>query len=61
MHHVKDYSFSKIRMQDISPGMEVIVTHLRVPPHYQMGGMVYINRIRKKIVDKSLLILNKNE
>lgn len=61
MHHVKDYSFSKIHMQDISPGMEVIVTHLRVPPHYQMGGMVYINRVRKKIVDKSLLILNKNE
>jgi len=61
MCYVKDYSFSKIHMRDISPGMEVIVTHLRVPPHYQMGGMVYINRIRKKIVDKILLILNKNE
>ena len=61
MHHVKDYSFSKIHMQDISPGIEVIVTHLRVPPHYQMGGMVYINRVRKNIVDKSLLMLDKNE
>jgi ferredoxin-like protein FixX len=57
---VKEYSFSKIKMKDIIPGTEVIVTHLRVPPHYQMGGMVYINRIRKKIVDKAKSIIQKN-
>lgn len=54
---VTEYSFSKIKMKDIVPGTEVIVTHLRVPPHYQMGGMVYVNRVRKKIVDRALLVL----
>ena len=54
---VTEYSFSKIKLKDIVPGTEVIVTHLRVPPHYQMGGMVYVNRIRKKIIDRALLML----
>jgi len=58
LHLVKNYSFSKIYMHDISPGTKVTVTHLRVPPHFQMGGMVYVNRIRKKIVDSTKLILN---
>lgn len=48
---VSNYSFSKINMKDINPGTNVIVSHLRIPPHYQMGGMVYINRIRKNIID----------
>lgn len=56
--HVKEYSFSKIKMRDIVPGTEVIVTHLRIPPHYQMGGMVYINRLRKKITDRAKNILS---
>jgi hypothetical protein len=56
MHLVKDYSFSKIRVRDIEPGTKVTVTHLRVPPHYQMGGMVYVNRVRKKIVERAKLI-----
>lgn len=50
-HLVKEYSFLKIKMNNIKPNTEVIVTHLRVPPHYQMGGMVHVNRIRKNIVD----------
>jgi hypothetical protein len=50
---VKEYSFNKIYMHDIKPGTLVTVTHLRVPPHYQMGGMAYVNRIRKKIVDRA--------
>lgn len=53
MQFVKDYSFSKIYMRDIKPGTLVTVTHLRVPPHYQMGGMAYVNRIRKKIVERA--------
>jgi hypothetical protein len=52
MDSVIEYSFSKIKMKDVAPGTEVIVNHLRIPPHYQMGGMVYINRARKKIVDR---------
>lgn len=53
MQYVKEYSFSKIHMRDIKPGTLVTVTHLRVPPHYQMGGMAYVNRIRKKIVERA--------
>jgi len=59
MDCVKEYSFSKIKMSGVPVGTEVIVTHLRVPPHYQMGGMVYINRVRKRIVDRARLLLNK--
>jgi hypothetical protein len=52
LHLVKEYSFHRIKICDIEPGTPVIVTHLRIPPHYQMGGMVYVNRIRKKIVEQ---------
>ena len=58
MHLVKDYSFSRIRMHDIDPGTPVTVSHLRVPPHYQMGGMAYVNRIRKKIVERARAVIN---
>lgn len=58
MNNVEEYGFSKIKLSDIVPGTEVIVTHLRVPPHYQMGGMVYVNRLRKKIIDRAILLLN---
>lgn len=60
LHKMNEYSFSKIKMKDIDPGTEVIVTHLRVPPHYQMGGMVYVNRVRKKIVDRTSYLLSKD-
>jgi hypothetical protein len=52
-HKVAEYTFLKIKMKDIDPNTKVTVTHLRVPPHYQMGGMAYINRARKSIVDKA--------
>ncbi len=57
---VVSYSFSKIKLHDIAPGTEVIVSHLRVPPHYQMGGMSYVNRIRKKIVDRAQSNIDKD-
>jgi hypothetical protein len=57
LSNVKEYTFSKIYMQDIRPGTLVTVTHLRVPPHYQMGGMTYVNRIRKKIVERARSII----
>lgn len=59
-HNIVDYSFSKIKMKDVKPGTEVQVTHLRVPPHYQMGAMVYINRARKLIVDQTKNFLKEN-
>lgn len=59
INNVVEYSFNKIKVSGIEPGTEVSVTHLRVPPHYQMGGMVYINRIRKKIIDRTQIIISK--
>lgn len=49
---VVEYSFLRIKMKDVNPVTSVIVTHLRVAPHYQMGGMVYVNRVRKKIKER---------
>lgn len=57
MNNVEEYSFSKIKMKGVKVGTQVTVSHLRIPPHYQMGGMVYVNRIRKKIVDRALAII----
>jgi hypothetical protein len=57
---VVEYSFNYIKVRDIVPGTTVIVKHLRVPPHYQMGGMSYINRVRKKIVERAKLLLDKD-
>ncbi len=48
---IKEYSFLRILMKNTAPGTKVTVSHLRVPPHYQMGGMAHLNRIRKNIVD----------
>lgn len=61
MDKVDEYSFSKIKMKNIDPGRCVIVTHLRIPPHYQMGGMVYVNRLRKMIVDQTRDLLENNK
>jgi hypothetical protein len=61
MQNVRDYSFSKIHMFDVRPGTLVTVTHLRVPPHYQMGGMAYVNRIRKKIVERARLLTDEQQ
>lgn len=59
MPFVKEYSFFKITMnENIKAGTNVLVKHLRIPPHYQMGGMVYLNRIRRAIVDKVYFTIN---
>lgn len=52
MDKVVEYSFLRIKMRDVNPATSIIVTHLRVAPHYQMGGMVYVNRVRKKIKER---------
>src|SRR5579859_5838134 len=52
MNCVKEYTFSLIKLKNIKKDTLVRVTHLRIPPHYQMGGMSYINRVRKNIVQK---------
>jgi hypothetical protein len=58
MSSVVEYSFSKIQMRDIEPETKVVISHLRVPPHYGMGGLAPINRIRKKIVERAKVVVN---
>ena len=49
MEDVSDYTFSYIKIANIAPGTKVKVVHLAIPPHYQMGPMVYLNRIKSEI------------
>lgn len=48
--NVEEYSFFKIKLKNVIPGTRVKVSHLRIPPHYQMGAMNYINKARQNIV-----------
>jgi len=50
MSDIKEYSFLRMFFKTSKPGTKVLVSHLRVPPHYQMGGMSHVNRMRKRIV-----------
>jgi len=53
------YTFSQIKISDDVPiGTEVTVRHFRIPSHYEMHGLVYLQRIRRKIVDSVYLRLN---
>lgn len=49
LSRVEDYTFSYIKVKNIKFGTEVKVIYLPVPPHYQMGPMVYLNRIKKEL------------
>jgi hypothetical protein len=54
LDNVIEYTFLQIKLLNIKNNTPVEVIHLRVPPHYQMGAMVYINRVRKKIINEIL-------
>lgn len=58
MSKVTMYSFVNIFLKDVDPGTEVTVTHYRIPAHYEMKSMVYLQRIRKHIVEKVDVRLN---
>lgn len=47
---VEDYTFNLIKLRKGVPGTIVTVTHMMVVPHYEMGGMVYVNQILRKIM-----------
>jgi hypothetical protein len=59
MDMVENYSFVQIKMKEgVEVGTHVRVKHFRIIPHYEMGGLVYLQRIRKKIVDSVYFKLN---
>lgn len=51
MCKVKDYNFNKIFFEDGLNGKKVNISHLMTVPHYQAGGMSYVNRIKTEICD----------
>lgn len=56
---VDNYGFCNIQMDDsVKEDTSVLVSHYRIPSHYEMGGMVYLQRIRRKIVDSVYFRLN---
>lgn len=56
IHNMKQHSFVQIEMdKNIEPGALVEVTHFRILPHYEIGSLVYLQRIRRKIVDSVYL------
>ena len=59
MHSIKEHTFTKIIMNnDVRPYTRVHIKCLKTPPHYQMGAMVHLNRIRRAIVDRIYLSIN---
>ena len=48
---VEYYSFSQIKLRDAPSGLPVKVTHYRIPSHYEMNGLVPLQRVRRRIVD----------
>ncbi len=59
LEKVREYSCIKIYMDPLTvkPCTKVKVRHLRIPPHYQMGGFVYVNRLKKILTEKVQLKL----
>jgi hypothetical protein len=50
---IKDYSFMQIKMMPgVKPGTKVKVKHARIPSHYEMGSLVFLQHARKRIVNR---------
>ena len=54
LNKVREYSCTKINMDPhiVESGTQVEVKHLRIIPHYMMGGFVTLNRQKKLIAEK---------
>lgn len=61
MSNVVEYTFSKISTKDLEPDTPVEVTHFRIPSHYEMKGMVFLQRIRRLLVDSIYFRLHKKK
>ncbi len=59
---IKEYSFVQIKMDEsVEPGTQVTVKHFRILPHYEMHSMVFLQRIRRQIVDSVYFRLHKKK
>jgi hypothetical protein len=51
LNNVKEYGFVNIKTDGVDPGIHVEVSHFRIPSHYEMDSLVFLQRIRRQIVD----------
>lgn len=58
--NVEYYTFNEIKTNLIA-GQEVEVKHFRIPSHYEMHSLVFLQRIRRAVVDKVYFLLNKEK
>jgi ribosomal protein L37AE/L43A len=58
MNNMDNYTFNKIYMKDVKPGTNIKVTHFRIASHYDMGPLIPLQKVRKKVVDSIHLRLN---
>lgn len=58
MNNMDNYTFNKIYMKGVKPGTNVMVTHFRIASHYDMGPLIPLQKVRKKVVDSIHLRLN---
>lgn len=57
--HVKEYNFVQINLDSsVKLNTPVSVSHYRIPSHYEMGSLVFLQRIRRQIVDSVYFYLN---
>lgn len=61
LKHVTEYNFSSIIINNIKPNTKVLVKHYRIHSHYEMGHLVFVQAIRKLIVDSAYLRKNKKK
>lgn len=58
-NHIKQYDFFKIVMnKEAKIGSNVLVKTYRIKSHYSMGGMSYLNKTRRAIVDRVYQVLH---
>lgn len=62
LKHVKQHSFIQIFMDNHIPiGTQVVVSHFRIPSHYEMDSMVFLQKIRRNIVDSVYFKMHKKK
>jgi hypothetical protein len=57
---VKYYTFNEIKTS-LPENTEVEVKHFRIASHYEMHSLVFLQRIRRSVVDKVYFVLNKEK
>lgn len=60
LSNVIEYGFNSIKVDGTIPvGTQVHIKHYRIPSHYEIGSLIFLQRIRKRIVASVLAKLKK--